>query len=62
MCGAPFDTVFHEMLVTCLLVLGLFWPEGEAKKENKATRTASKPFLIAPAWGSQFPEILKNTR
>ena len=61
-CGALFDTAFHEVLITCLLVVRWFWQEGQAKKETRATRTASKPFLIAHVWVSQFAKIIKNTR
>ena len=43
-CVVRFLTQRSEVLITCLLVVRWFWQKGQAKKETRATRTASKPF------------------
>ena len=58
-CGAPFDTAFHEVLITCLLVVRWFWQDGQAKKETcslmfgcsnlrKTLKTLEKNDMLSP--------------
>ena len=52
-CGALFDTAFHEVLITCLLVVRWFVLARRASQEgNKGNQDGFEAILIAYVWVS----------